>query len=246
MVRVRVSLVVMRSFRRAAAVSTSAVIGSMVAAGSADAVADPPNITAIVVHDVRISSDDCRNIPITARFVSNGWRVDGINSKIFYKGEEVGFTAARPADADATTASTTVKWCPSSGLGRYVAGPSTITYYNPNGAGSKTVDDATSAAFAVRRDARVKLVNADVSAAGRASVQARLRAYSLSRHRYTGVRGATVALQTKRVGGHWSTVDSAVTGPRGAVSLGANGKRLWRVVSHATGQVAGAVSRTFD
>lgn len=232
--------------RRTASVLTMAAALATVTPSAATAADEPPSIRAIVVHDVRIASGGCQDIPITFRFAARGWRVTGINAWVSHDGERVGYLAAHPGDAEATSARTSAKWCASAGLGRYVVGPSTITYYNPDGAGTKRVDDDTTAAFAVRRASRVKLLAHSVSADDVATVSARLRAYSLSAGRFTGVRGVTVDLQTRRAGGRWSTVDSAVSGAHGAVDLGAAGKKEWRVASHVTRTVARSVSVTFD
>lgn len=223
-------------------VAAAALAGFAPAAGAAD---QPPTIRSIDVHDVRVDAAGCRDIPVTIRFADHGWRVSGINSKVFHDGEQVGYLAASPADADATSARTSAKWCASSGLGRYVVGPSTITYYNPGGAGTKSVDDATTGAFTVRRDSRIRLGAHPVSDHV-ATVTARLRGYSLTADRYRGVRGVTMLLQTKRAGEAWSTVDSAVTGAHGQVELSGHGRQLWRIVSQATSTVAKARSAAFS
>lgn len=230
---------------RRTTVALTATAALAAVAPSASAADNPPSIRAIVVHDVRISADACREIPATFQFDAAGWQVDGINAWVSYQGEQVGYTAAEPEDG-ATSASTTMRWCTSSGLGRFTVGPSHITYRDPEGAGTKGVDDDTTTAFHVRRASRVRLLAHSVSEAGVATVSARLRAYSLSAARFTGVRGVTVDLQTKRAGDRWSTVDSAVSGPHGAVELSAAGKQRWRVASHVTRTVARAVSVTFD
>lgn len=227
-----------------AALAAAAALAAVIPPASA--ADDPPKITAITVHNVRISSDACRDVPVTFRFDPAGWRVDGINAGVWRDGVQGGYLAASPADADATSAKTTIRWCTGSGLGRFTVGPSQITYRNPQGAGTKSADDARTSSFAVRRASRTRLFAHSVSDAGTATVTAQLRAYSLSAGHFTGVRGVTLDLQTRRTGDRWSTVDTAVSGAHGSVDLAGSGKRQWRVASHGTSTVARSVSVTFD
>lgn len=211
------------------------VAAAAVAMGSpASAADDPPDVTGISVANVRVASNDCLDIPVTFRFADHGWRVDGINAWVSYHGEHVGYLGASPEDDQASTARTTARWCASSGLGRYVVGPSQITYHNPQGAGVKHADDATTTVFHVRRAARVKPLEQTAS-----SVTAVVRAYSLKAGHYTAAAQVVVKLQRHAASG-WRTVSTGNTGEDGHVTLQGTGGRL---LTRATSTIAKAKAR---
>lgn len=205
----------------------------------AAAAGDEPHLTSLRVGSLTVADSACHELPVKVRFDAAGERVDGISVKIFHGSEQVGFVTARP-EQGASRASTTVRWCAGSPLGRYVAGPSTITYRH-GGAETSTEDQRTTV-FHARRASRLTLLRDQVDG-GSADVVARLVAYSPDAGRFTAAAGVPVRLQSRPAGGRWSTVQAGTTNRRGRVELAGTGHRDWRVLARATATIARAQHR---